>query len=556
MSDRGHPPSLVKIANCNSFGFNNNFPSIHSYCEDSQNRSTTQSNSAGIGCSTSSAATNSYKRQLYSSYIDSRTLDLLDSSEAEFGISIKPIETQSKQNKDLNNENKTTYVLNKEVNDSEKNRLITSLLEKAKWNTEDTTRLNHDYEIDTTSSDEEVSDEIMEVTVDNESKDAENLPEDDQQLVEDKSIEIKVLPPITAEPEESGNDFTPKETLNIDSDLNISEININNEEIESNCHSEEICESNEEKIEEISRAENVNDLSEELIGEIKSMTQLETNLKTENNLIESNDKTDTKWETDSIKNNFDDTTNVVKFSDIEVNIDDLTEHDINEYLSEFDVNQTDDKPNNEIQINSNINNESVSHSNCDSINEDLLNTSSEKELNSMSQSTSSVSIEDNDKISDISDFDGSQQKDVLMQTDMNLDNRCDENECTQETADIPTRIIRPNTLPISTNAIINVNTVQTNGVIDDSNDENNNDSNNNETDNNVSNDEEVPQIDFNSDFNQEDLTLGLNEDEQMLGKVKPFWIPDNETQMCMHCDIKFNLIKRRHHCRYCSLQLI
>jgi len=45
---------------------------------------------------------------------------------------------------------------------------------------------------------------------------------------------------------------------------------------------------------------------------------------------------------------------------------------------------------------------------------------------------------------------------------------------------------------------------------------------------------------------------GLNEDQLMLGKVAPFWVPDSEASNCMICDAKFNLVKRRHHCRGCG----
>lgn len=51
-------------------------------------------------------------------------------------------------------------------------------------------------------------------------------------------------------------------------------------------------------------------------------------------------------------------------------------------------------------------------------------------------------------------------------------------------------------------------------------------------------------------FERQEMPNGLTEEEQMLGKVKPFWIPDEECQNCLHCDSKFTLIKRRHHCRY------
>ncbi|XP_055705238.1 zinc finger FYVE domain-containing protein 16 isoform X2 [Phlebotomus papatasi] len=39
---------------------------------------------------------------------------------------------------------------------------------------------------------------------------------------------------------------------------------------------------------------------------------------------------------------------------------------------------------------------------------------------------------------------------------------------------------------------------------------------------------------------------------QQLGKVAPYWIPDNVTNFCMQCNLKFSLIKRRHHCRACG----
>lgn len=40
-----------------------------------------------------------------------------------------------------------------------------------------------------------------------------------------------------------------------------------------------------------------------------------------------------------------------------------------------------------------------------------------------------------------------------------------------------------------------------------------------------------------------------------LGRVPPYWIPDEMTNQCMQCDVKFSLIKRRHHCRACGLLL-
>uniref|UniRef100_T1J9R9 FYVE-type domain-containing protein n=1 Tax=Strigamia maritima TaxID=126957 RepID=T1J9R9_STRMM len=37
-----------------------------------------------------------------------------------------------------------------------------------------------------------------------------------------------------------------------------------------------------------------------------------------------------------------------------------------------------------------------------------------------------------------------------------------------------------------------------------------------------------------------------------LGKMAPFWIPDSEAPLCMHCNVKFTVLKRRHHCRACG----
>lgn len=44
----------------------------------------------------------------------------------------------------------------------------------------------------------------------------------------------------------------------------------------------------------------------------------------------------------------------------------------------------------------------------------------------------------------------------------------------------------------------------------------------------------------------------LSQEEQMLGKVKPFWIPDVDAPACMLCDTRFTVLKRRHHCRACG----
>ncbi|XP_050081531.1 zinc finger FYVE domain-containing protein 9 [Anopheles aquasalis] len=44
----------------------------------------------------------------------------------------------------------------------------------------------------------------------------------------------------------------------------------------------------------------------------------------------------------------------------------------------------------------------------------------------------------------------------------------------------------------------------------------------------------------------------LSAAQAQLGKVQPFWVPDNATKFCMQCNQKFSVIKRRHHCRACG----
>uniref|UniRef100_A0A8D8NJ96 Zinc finger FYVE domain-containing protein 9 n=1 Tax=Culex pipiens TaxID=7175 RepID=A0A8D8NJ96_CULPI len=44
----------------------------------------------------------------------------------------------------------------------------------------------------------------------------------------------------------------------------------------------------------------------------------------------------------------------------------------------------------------------------------------------------------------------------------------------------------------------------------------------------------------------------LSSAQAQLGKIPPFWVPDNSTNFCMQCNQKFSIIKRRHHCRACG----
>ncbi|XP_046664682.1 zinc finger FYVE domain-containing protein 16-like isoform X2 [Homalodisca vitripennis] len=49
-----------------------------------------------------------------------------------------------------------------------------------------------------------------------------------------------------------------------------------------------------------------------------------------------------------------------------------------------------------------------------------------------------------------------------------------------------------------------------------------------------------------------ELERELGPEDRRLGKIPPFWIPDTDTTMCMQCQVKFTVIKRRHHCRACG----
>ncbi|KAH9492864.1 FYVE, RhoGEF and PH domain-containing protein 1 [Bulinus truncatus] len=40
--------------------------------------------------------------------------------------------------------------------------------------------------------------------------------------------------------------------------------------------------------------------------------------------------------------------------------------------------------------------------------------------------------------------------------------------------------------------------------------------------------------------------------ESCLGKTAPVWIPDDAATMCMLCQVTFNMVRRRHHCRSCG----
>ncbi|XP_076375250.1 smad anchor for receptor activation isoform X2 [Megalopta genalis] len=48
------------------------------------------------------------------------------------------------------------------------------------------------------------------------------------------------------------------------------------------------------------------------------------------------------------------------------------------------------------------------------------------------------------------------------------------------------------------------------------------------------------------------LDNSLPESNSVLGKQPPFWVPDSDAPSCMFCDVRFTVLKRRHHCRACG----
>ncbi len=46
--------------------------------------------------------------------------------------------------------------------------------------------------------------------------------------------------------------------------------------------------------------------------------------------------------------------------------------------------------------------------------------------------------------------------------------------------------------------------------------------------------------------------MRLTESELRHGKIKPNWVPDADSLICMLCETKFSVLKRRHHCRACG----
>ncbi|XP_014662527.1 PREDICTED: zinc finger FYVE domain-containing protein 9-like isoform X2 [Priapulus caudatus] len=50
----------------------------------------------------------------------------------------------------------------------------------------------------------------------------------------------------------------------------------------------------------------------------------------------------------------------------------------------------------------------------------------------------------------------------------------------------------------------------------------------------------------------QNVLAAISPEQRRLGKLRPYWVPDNEAPNCMNCHTRFTLTKRRHHCRACG----
>lgn len=55
-----------------------------------------------------------------------------------------------------------------------------------------------------------------------------------------------------------------------------------------------------------------------------------------------------------------------------------------------------------------------------------------------------------------------------------------------------------------------------------------------------------------SQMNESRSNTSISSPIRVPGTYPPEWLPDNETESCMACDLLFTIIKRRHHCRACG----
>ena len=272
---------------------------------------------------------------------------------------------------------------------------------------------------------------------------------------------------------------------------------------------------------------------------------------------------------DDIKYSSSENIQVLKFE--QANIDDLTEDDIDKYLS--DIKSDHEKPQNEMLQNEMPQNEMLQNEMLQ--NEMPQNEEPQNEIIDQSDIKSEEKIDiNNDEITSnnkqLNDFENEEIDELLKNDNENVSNEAStsqQNISIEES--VSNKLSRPTSLILPSN--INTSFVNTNQMEVSPPDDHIDFENNINPDVNASviNEEDLQSNDLESPEPQiipeqiilpssqnhiinnryDELANRLTVEEQMLGKIKPIWVPDQDAQTCMHCDMKFTVIKRRHHCR-------
>ncbi|RWS24850.1 zinc finger FYVE domain-containing protein 16-like protein [Leptotrombidium deliense] len=138
----------------------------------------------------------------------------------------------------------------------------------------------------------------------------------------------------------------------------------------------------------------------------------------------------------------------------------------------------------------------------------------------------SIGEEINNCIFDSKNQNAESYNEELENRDLNLtDEKCEENESAlnSNTSEATVHVTRPSTLHLP-------NTFADNEFVA-----------------NIDSNESPPET-----YYEDNVQNPVIDGDFVVGKYKPFWIPDTEASSCMSCDAKFTVIKRRHHCRACG----